>query len=173
MRTSRDVIFDESRPFYPRPSSAVSPASLVDHLIFLFFSDAPPTPLPIPRSTLPSSMSSSEYSLVDLYYMIKSLVTQFYSHRGALLSDAPPSLDELSYNVSSSSFLEDAPSCPSVVPSSLEQLIRSSHYLYQPPDYYSPSAFIVTTLSEPASYRDAILHPEWQYAMIEEIAALE
>ncbi|WVZ70987.1 hypothetical protein U9M48_019614 [Paspalum notatum var. saurae] len=30
-----------------------------------------------------------------------------------------------------------------------------------------------TILSEPLSYRDAILHPEWQLAMAEEIAALE
>jgi hypothetical protein len=30
-----------------------------------------------------------------------------------------------------------------------------------PPDYYSPSAFTTTTLSELASYRDAILHPKW------------
>ncbi|WVZ75789.1 hypothetical protein U9M48_023820 [Paspalum notatum var. saurae] len=30
-----------------------------------------------------------------------------------------------------------------------------------------------TVLSEPLSYRDAILHPEWQLAMAEEIAALE
>jgi hypothetical protein len=32
MRMSRDVIFDESHPFYPRPSSATSPTSLVDPL---------------------------------------------------------------------------------------------------------------------------------------------
>jgi hypothetical protein len=34
-------------------------------------------------------------------------------------------------------------------------------------------AFTATALFEPASYRDAILHPEWQHAMAEEIAALE
>jgi hypothetical protein len=33
-------------------------------------------------------------------------------------------------------------------------------------------AFIVTALSESASYRDAILHLEWQHAMAD-IAALE
>jgi hypothetical protein len=48
-----------------------------------------------------------------------------------------------------------------------------SHRLHRPPDYYSPSAFTATTLSELASYRDAILHPEWQHAMTVEIAALE
>jgi hypothetical protein len=34
-------------------------------------------------------------------------------------------------------------------------------------------AFTATALSEPASYRYDILHPEWQHAMAEEIAALE
>jgi hypothetical protein len=37
MRTSRDVVFDESRPFYPRPTIDAPPASLVDPLSFLFF----------------------------------------------------------------------------------------------------------------------------------------
>jgi hypothetical protein len=37
MRTSRDVVFDESRPFYPRPTTDAPPASLVDPLSFLFF----------------------------------------------------------------------------------------------------------------------------------------
>src|SRR6266508_6404451 len=30
-----------------------------------------------------------------------------------------------------------------------------------------------SSLSEPTSYRDAVAHPEWQFAMAEEIAALE
>jgi hypothetical protein len=42
-----------------------------------------------------------------------------------------------------------------------------------PPDCYSPSAFTSTSLFESASYRDAILHPEWQHVMAKEIAALE
>jgi hypothetical protein len=81
------------------------------------------------------------------------------------LLDAPASSDELSYNVSSSSFIEDVPSSPPVELSSLadsspEQLVRRSHRLCRLPDCYSPSAFIATTLSEPASYHDAILHTE-------------
>jgi hypothetical protein len=55
----------------------------------------------------------------------------------------------------------------------LEQFVRRSHRLHRPPDCYSPSAFTVTALSEPASYHDVILHPEWQHAMTEEIATLE
>jgi hypothetical protein len=60
MWTSQDVIFYESRPFYPRPTTDDSPASLVDPLTFLLFSDAPLAFVPIPRSTLPSSVSSSK-----------------------------------------------------------------------------------------------------------------
>jgi hypothetical protein len=76
------------------------------------------------------------------------------------------SLDEFSFNVPSSSFVEDVPSSPSVDPSSSadsspEHLIRRSHRLRRLPDYYSPSAFTTTTLFEPTSYRDAILHPKW------------
>jgi hypothetical protein len=81
------------------------------------------------------------------------------------LSDAPASSNEVSSDVTSSSFVEDVPSSPSVEPSfptdsSLEQLIQHSHCLRQPPDYYSPSAFIVTALFEPTSYCDAILYSE-------------
>jgi hypothetical protein len=94
MRTSRDVIFDESRPFYPRPTTNASPASLVDPLSFLLFPDAPPASLHIPRSTLPSYVSSSESPPVVPDYTMKPPVTQFYSRRRARLSDAPASSDE-------------------------------------------------------------------------------
>jgi hypothetical protein len=36
MRTSRDVVFDESRPFYLRPTTDDPPASLVESLSFYF-----------------------------------------------------------------------------------------------------------------------------------------
>jgi hypothetical protein len=163
MWTSRDVIFDESRPFYLRPTTDASPASLVDPLSFLLFPDAPSASLPIPRSILPPFVSSSESPPVVLDYTVKPPVTQFYSRRGARSSDAPTSLDELSSDVSYSSL--DMPSSPPVesfspIDSSLEQLVRRGHHLRRPPDCYSPLAFTVTALSEPASYHDAILHPE-------------
>jgi hypothetical protein len=65
-------------------------------------------------------------------------VTQFYSRRGARLSDAPPFSDEFSSDVPSS-FIEDVPSFPPGEPSSLidsspEQLVRRSHRLRRPPD---------------------------------------
>jgi hypothetical protein len=70
------------------------------------------------------------------------------------------------------------PSSPPVEPSpsidsSSEQLVRRGHCLRRSHDCYSPSDFKTTALSEPAFYRDAILHPEWQHTMAEEIAALE
>jgi hypothetical protein len=120
MQISWSVVFDGYHHFYPRPSSDASSASLVDHLSFLLFPDAPPTPLPISRSTLLSSMSSFESPPVVPDYTVKPLVTQFYSRRGARLSNAPPSSDELSSDVSSSSFVKDMSSSPSVEPSSLE-----------------------------------------------------
>jgi hypothetical protein len=176
MQTSQDVVFDESRPFCPRPTTDASPASLVDPLSFLLFRAAPPASLPTPRSTLPFSVSSSESPVVS-DYTVKPPVTQFYSRRGARLLDAPTSSNALSSDVPSS-FIEDVPSSPPVEPSSLtdsslEQLVRRSHHLHRSPDCYSPSAFTTTALSELASYREAILNSEWRHAMVEEIAALE
>jgi hypothetical protein len=113
-------------------SASLLSASLVDPLTLLLFTDVPPAPLPITRSTLPSSVSSSKSSPVVPDYTVKPPVAQFYSRRGAHLSNAPPSLYELSSDVSSS-FVEDAPSSPSVQPSSPEQLIRCSHRLRRPP----------------------------------------
>jgi hypothetical protein len=164
MQMSQDVFFDESCPFYRRLTTDASPTSLVDHLSFLLFPDGPSASLPIFHSTLPSSMSSSESYPMVLDYRVKPPVTQFYSHRGALLSDAPAFSDELFSDVPSSSFIEDLPSSPPIehsspTDSSLEQLVRCSHRLHRPPNYYSPSAFIDTALSKPASYHDAILHP--------------
>jgi hypothetical protein len=148
---SQDVVFDESRPFYPRPTTDASPASLVDLLSFLLFPDAPPASLPIPRSTLPSSVSSSESPPVIPDYTVKPSVTWFYSRRGAHLSDAPASLDELSSDVTSSSFFKDVSSSPpvessSLIDSSSEQLVRRSHRLCKPLDCYSPSTFTATAL---------------------------
>jgi hypothetical protein len=53
-------VFNKSCTFYLCPSSDASHASLVDPLSFLLFSDAPLAPLPIPHSTLPLYVSSSE-----------------------------------------------------------------------------------------------------------------
>jgi hypothetical protein len=175
MRTSRDVVFDKSHPFYPCPTTDASPASLVDPLSFLLLPDTPSASLPIPRSTLPSSMSSSESPPVVLDYMVKPPVTQLYSRRRARSSNAPTSSDELFSDVPSSSLDVSSPPVDpsSPIDSSPEQLVRRGHRLHRPSDCYSPSAFTTTDFSEPASYRDAILHPEWQHAIADEIAALQ
>jgi hypothetical protein len=120
MRTSRDVVFDESRPFYLRPTTDASSASLVNPLSFLLFPNALPASLPIPHSTLPSSMSSFESPLVVLNYTVKLSVTQFYNCHEARLSYAPACSDELSSDVTSCYLFEDVPSSPPVEPSSLE-----------------------------------------------------
>jgi hypothetical protein len=135
MQMSWDVVFDESSPFYLRPTTDASPASLVDPLSSLFFPNAPPASLPIPHSTLLSSLSSSQSPLVVLDYTVKPPVTQFYHHHGARSSDAPASLDELSSDVPSSYFIEDVPSSRFVQPSSLtdsslEQHVRGDAILH-------------------------------------------
>jgi hypothetical protein len=113
---------------------------------------------------------------VVLDYTVKPPVTQVYSRHGARLSEVPTSSAELSSDVSSSSL--EVPSSPPVASSSLigsspEQFLGRGQRIQRPPNCYSPSAFIATTLSEPASYHDVILHLEWQHVMAEEIAALE
>jgi hypothetical protein len=174
--TSRDVVFDESHPFYLHPTIDAPPTSLVDPLSFLFFPDAPPASMLLPRLTLPTSVPSAESSPVVLDYTVKPLVTQVYDHRGVHLSEVPTSSAELSSDVSSSSV--EVPSSPPVassspIGSSPEQLLGCGQRIHRPPNCYSPSAFTATALSDPASYRDAIIHLEWQHVMAEEIAVLE
>jgi hypothetical protein len=175
MQTSRDVVFNESHPFYSRPTTDASPASLVDPLSFLFFPDTPAS-LPLPRPTLPTSMFSAESYPMVLDYTVKPPVTQVYSRRGARLSDAHTSSAELSSGVLSSSL--DVPSSPPVasyspIGSSPEQLLGRGQRIHRPPNCYSHSTFTATALSESTSYRDTILYPKWQHAMAEEIVALE
>jgi hypothetical protein len=75
MRTSRDVVFDESHPFYPRPTTDAPPTSLIDPLSFLFLPDAPLASLPLPRPTLPTSVSSAESSSMVPDYTAKPPMT--------------------------------------------------------------------------------------------------
>ena len=174
MRISRDVTFDESRSFYPWPSD-VSPQAVVEPLSFLTFPDTPistvllppsPSPPPKPSSPPPPSPplpSESSSHAPRSIYDSKPPVIHTYSHR--LLDSSPPV--ELPSDVSS-------PAEPSSVDDSLSQ--PSSHYnlrdrsSLKPLDRYG---FAGTVFSEPATYHDAICHPEWQLAMAEEIAALE
>jgi hypothetical protein len=80
------------------------------------------------------------------------------------LSEVPTSSAELSSDVSSSSlYVSSSPPATSSSPigSSPEHLFGRGQRIRRPPNCYSPSTFTATALSEPASYRDAILHPEW------------
>jgi hypothetical protein len=106
---------------------------------------------------------------VVLDYTVKPPVTQVYSRHRARLSEVPTSSAELSSDVSSSPPVASS----SLIGSSPEQFLGRGQRIQRPPNCYSPLAFIATTLSEPASYHDAILHLEWQHVMAEEIAALE
>jgi hypothetical protein len=62
---------------------------------------------------------SSEDPPVVPDYTVKPPVTQVYCRRGARVSNAPTSLDELSSDVPSSSFTDDVPSSPPIEPTSL------------------------------------------------------
>jgi hypothetical protein len=90
---SQDVVFHESRHFYPHPSIDASSISLVDSHSFLLFHDAPSIPLSISHLILPSSLVSthvtySSSSSMILDYTVKIPVTQIYSRHVAHLSDA-------------------------------------------------------------------------------------
>ncbi|WVZ56049.1 hypothetical protein U9M48_006635 [Paspalum notatum var. saurae] len=147
MRISRDVVFDESRPFYPRPSSDTYLTSLVDPLSFLFIADTAIAHIPsrlVPSPAVPAS------------------------------SVGPPSVvPPVESSSKSSSLPPDYSTKPPVT-----QLLGRGHRSRQPVDRYgfgrvTWQGFAGTVLSKPLSYRDVILHPEWQLAMAEEIAALE
>ncbi|WVZ89019.1 hypothetical protein U9M48_035481 [Paspalum notatum var. saurae] len=123
------------------------------------------------------------YSAEHKGYIVGIRLVDVYTHRRALTSsehsDEPssgpsePSSDEPSSNPSEPSFDEPSPAA-----SSPEQILGHGHRSRQPVDRYgfgrvTWQGFAGTVLSEPLSYHDAILHPEWQLAMAEEIAAFE
>ncbi|WVZ52520.1 hypothetical protein U9M48_003568 [Paspalum notatum var. saurae] len=168
IRISRDVVFDESRPFYPRPTSDASLASLTFSLGTLFYCVFYGSCTSFCRVTCRILFESSS---LTPDYTTKPPVTQVYTRRSAL-TPLEPTSDEPSSGPSEPFFDEPSPAA-----SSPEQL-RRGHRPRQPVDRYgfgpvTWQGFVGSVLSEPLSYRDAILHPEWQLAMAEEIAALE
>ncbi|WVZ82884.1 hypothetical protein U9M48_030092, partial [Paspalum notatum var. saurae] len=126
---------------------------------------------PVESPSESSSLPPSESSSLPPNYTTKPPVTQVYTCRSALTSSEPS--DEPSSSPSEPFSDEPLPAT-----SSPEQLTRRDHRSRQPVHRYgfgrvTWQGFAGTVLSEPLSYRDAILHPEWQLAMAEEIAALE
>ena len=173
LRISRDVTFDESRSYYPRPSSSTVS---VEDLSFLLLPDTsssvprvsppppppmsptipdtPPTP-PSPPSSSPSSSPTSPPSSP-----VHSPLSPFPLH----YTRRPRAVDDSS-DIPSTSGAPPSPSTP-------VHNLRSRPSL-RSPARYSPSQYGLSAAVEPTSYRDAMAQSEWQLAMAEEIAALE
>ena len=172
------MTFDESRPFYPRPSSSTFS---VKDISFLTFPDSPITPVePVPIHSAPSASPP----LVDLMPPSSTVSSSSMS------PDSTPS----SPVTSSSPPLDSTLAIPpSIVPSFPQYYTRRSRPVDASVDVSSSSSqptyglrsrprppvdrFGFPTAGaavlEPTSYRQAVFHPEWQFAMAEEIAALE
>jgi hypothetical protein len=164
MRISRDVTFDESRPFYPCPSSL---AFSVEDISFLLFPDTPPfvsidphlRPILADASpSLPPPSSPPNYSHSSSDPPPTSLLSPFLFHYSRR-SHVPDASSDVSSS-SDTSYSSDELSPP----------LPARHH--RPPNNYSPSHYGLSVV-EPTSYRDDERHPEWQLAMAEEIAALE
>jgi hypothetical protein len=154
MSISRDVKFDESRSFYPRPSSL---AFSVEDISFLLFPDTPPS-VPIDPSLCPI--------LADA----PSSPPPPSSPLSPSFSSDPPLTSTLSpfpFHYSRRSHVPDVASSSDEMTPPLPARQR------RPPYRYSPSHYGLSVSLEPTSYRDAERHPEWQLAMAEEIAALK
>jgi hypothetical protein len=149
MCISRDVTFDETCPFYPRPIAGTYP---VEDISFLLFPDTPPS-APIAPSSGPT--------LADVSSSIPS---------SSALPSSPSSprspISEPSSAIPSSSSSDESSSADEFLSTRPVRLRRA-------PDRYSPSQYGFSVASEPTSYRDAERHLEWQLAMAEEIATLE
>src|SRR3954468_1715351 len=179
MRISRDVTFDESRPFYPRSTSFST-----EDLSFLLYPDSPPLvphdpcpptpvdPVPSPPPSVPStptfSSSSSSSSSAPSSPLIPS----------PSLPPVGPSPPTFPFHYTRRSRVvpesSDAPSTSGAPPPPPSYTLRPRPC--PPPkvlDPADPATYSVLAIPEPTTYREAVVHPEWQLAMAEEIAALE
>ena len=165
MRISRDVTFDESRPYYPRSPSGHP--NTVESLSFLTLPDwyLPLSPSSTPPSISPSSLSPSSSTpppppppppppVASPPPLCSSReITHVYTRRPR---PAPP--------------IDSSPSLLGPIPGSPPRYDLRDRSTLRPPRRFG---FTATVLAEPATYREAAHHLEWQHAMAEEIAALE
>ena len=166
MHISRDLTFDESRPFYPRPSSSTFS---VEDISFLTFPDTPITP--VEPLSLPPAHSTSP-PLADLSPPFPTVSSPLMS------PDSAPSSP-----VISSSLPPDSTSAipPRILPSLPQYYTRRSRNVDVSADVSSSSSQPTYGLRpcplppvdrlgfstagvvvlEPTSYREAVVHPEW------------
>ena len=174
MRISRDVTFDEFRFDYPYSSSRSSSIT-VEFLSFLNLL------LPSSRSSLPPPIFPPPFSAPIVLPHAPDMPSCELTHDSSpSLLGSPPA---------------EVPSCEITHvytrrprPPPPEPPSESSHSLLGPTPNLSPRyglhdrgtlrpperyGFTVASLVEPTTYREATIHPDWQHAMSEEIAALE
>jgi len=154
IRVSRDVTFDESRPFYPRPSPDASHASVIEPLSFLLFPDTPiapphlvpssevsiespvvPSPVEpssmVPSSVVPSFSEDIPPVHVGTAYDSKPPVTRVYTRTLRVAkpsSDAPSPSDEPSTSVAPSPLDDSSSSDVSSLPDETSSAVGSTRY---------------------------------------------
>jgi hypothetical protein len=140
--------------------------------LFLFFLASPPS---VPHISPPSP----SIDLVPSIMMLSSHPSSLLSSPSSPASPSPPSPVVPSHPtipfhytrrprvVTESS---DGPSTSGASPQPTYSLCNWSH---PSPDFYNPASYSIYGVPEPTTYREAIVHPEWQLAMAEDIAAFE
>jgi hypothetical protein len=171
IRVSRDVTFDESRPFFTTDLSSSSSSS--ESVDFLCLVPPLPTTLSLPPSPIPnSSPSPLPPSPPPL-----SPSPPPPSSPPHPPPPSPPSRPPILFHYTRR---PRPPPSPPASSSSSPSVIGVPPLRYNLRDWrtFCRSArlsFVASAsiLSEPTSCRGVLSHPEWQLAMVEEIAALE
>jgi len=146
LRISRDVTFDESRSYYPRPSSS---SFSVDDISFLLLPDTSPSvphvspppparlPLPSPPPPPPSSPSPSPPS--SPVHRPHSPFPLHYTRRPRVIDDPT-----------------DVPSTSGAPPSTPPPVHHLRARPRPPPDRYSPDRYGLSAIALLTSYRSAM-----------------